>query len=78
MAHKYGNRRLDLKQIQYLRWAIPDLEVMLDVVPHWAKEMVRLRIDEHKTLYQELHPSHLPYKSIEELRRAIDEGVAHD
>lgn len=66
---------MNLKEIQYLRWAIPDLEMMLDVVPHWAKEMYRLKISEHKLLYKEIHPSHLEYKSIEELRKANDSGV---
>lgn len=71
MVHKF-DKRLDLKQIQYLRWLIPDLEVMADIVPHWAKEKVRLKIDENKLYYRELHPGHLPYKTIEELRSSID------
>ena len=67
MTHHYHRK---LQELGQLRNTIESLEALQDVIPNWARERAKIRIEEHKLLYRELIGHQ--YKSYKELREAID------
>lgn len=43
----------DLKRINEIRELVPDLEILADVIPHWAKAKYKLKIDTLRLEYFE-------------------------